>query len=168
MVTQAWQYSSDKSRQQWKLDPRPSYCKSGSVHRLLYIHGCDAWAHQDQITTDRGGPAARLFSQDGQIQHGPVDKSISRRLEEIRDSLEPLVGERPSPPLLGYRGCVLRDTKTNREWVAYGGVVSLKEAGTSTSRSDKRHAFEKLLLRQPLREYFLPRLCKMDGSILRS
>ena len=75
-----------------------------------------------------------------------VDKSISRRLEEIWDSLEPLVGERPSPPLLGYRGCLLRDEETNREWVAYGGVVSLKEAGTYTSRSDKPRAFEKLLL----------------------
>jgi hypothetical protein len=75
-----------------------------------------------------------------------VAESVSRRLEKIWDGLEPFLGEKPSPPVLGYRGCFFRDTKNNREWLAFGGIVELKERGVSTLRRDHLQAFERLLL----------------------
>ncbi|HEY9247019.1 MAG TPA: hypothetical protein VIO11_09255 [Candidatus Methanoperedens sp.] len=75
-----------------------------------------------------------------------IDKEKSRMLEETWDSLEPFTGEPPSPPILGYRGFIVKDMTGNREWFAYGGVVFLKEGGVTESRLDKEHRFERILL----------------------
>ena len=75
-----------------------------------------------------------------------IDKVTSKRLKEIWASLEPFPGEIPSPPVLGYRGFILKDTTSNREWFAYGGVVLLKEGGISKSRLDRELRFERLVL----------------------
>ncbi len=75
-----------------------------------------------------------------------IDKDKSKRLEEIWDSLEPFTGELPSPPILGYRGFILKDTIKNREWFAYGGVVLLKEGGFTKSHLDRELRFERILL----------------------
>lgn len=75
-----------------------------------------------------------------------VDKKTSKRLEEIWNSLENWIGKLPTPPILGYRGCILKAVKSNREWFAYGGNVTLKEANLSISRIDRECQFEKVLL----------------------
>lgn len=74
-----------------------------------------------------------------------VEEVVAQRLEEIWNLLEPLAGERPFAPPLGYRGCFLRCTN-DREWFAYGGAVTLKTGGGCESRNDKDGNFEKLLL----------------------
>ncbi len=75
-----------------------------------------------------------------------IDKDQSKRLEEIWNSLEPFTGELPFPPILGYRGFILKDAPGNREWFAFGGVVLLKEGDVSKSRLDRDLKFERTLL----------------------
>ncbi|KAB2834765.1 MAG: hypothetical protein F9K48_05675 [Candidatus Brocadia sp.] len=74
-----------------------------------------------------------------------VEEVIAQRLEELWDLLEPLAGECPFAPPLGYRGCFLR-CANDHEWLAYDGVVTLKTGGGCESRKDKDRKFEKLLL----------------------
>ncbi len=59
--------------------------------------------------------------------------------------MEPYEGTPPAAPVLGYRGCFLRDS-SEHEWFAYGGVVRLKTATGSESRKDSGRRFEALLL----------------------
>jgi hypothetical protein len=74
-----------------------------------------------------------------------VREEVAKKLEQIWMSLEYRTGEHPSAPPLGYRGCFLR-CKSDREWFAYGGVVTLKTSEGSESRIDKEKKFERLLL----------------------
>jgi hypothetical protein len=73
-----------------------------------------------------------------------VATGVVRRLRQIWDSLPPYVGERPSPPPVGYRGFTLRCSEA-LEWTAYGSVVTLGSGVSSESRSDTERAFEKAL-----------------------
>ena len=59
--------------------------------------------------------------------------------------MEPYGGALPPVPVLGYRGCFLRDS-SEREWFAYAGFVTLKTATGSESRKDNNRKFEALLL----------------------
>lgn len=75
-----------------------------------------------------------------------VDEDLSQRLQQIWEGLLPFLGRQPLPPMLGYRGCFLRHTNSNREWYAFAGVVELKGQETSILRQDPQRAFERLLL----------------------
>jgi hypothetical protein len=74
-----------------------------------------------------------------------VAPESARRLEALWDASEKYAGARPSAPVLGYRGCFLREGD-EREWFAYGGVVTLRQKGASESRRDEGRTFEKTLL----------------------
>lgn len=74
-----------------------------------------------------------------------VKKRVVERLEKLWASLELSSEEIPAAPVLGYRGCFLKDDR-NREWFAYGGIVTLHVGSHSESREDKERVFEKTLL----------------------
>ena len=76
-----------------------------------------------------------------------VPSEIAQRLLKIWDSAEPWTGDRPAPPPLGYRGCFLRDSG-NRQWHAFGGVITMSAGGATESRRDPEGKFEKLLLKR--------------------
>jgi hypothetical protein len=76
----------------------------------------------------------------------PVPPEDARRLRAVWDSLGPHEGgPAPLPPVLGYRGCYLRE-QGGREWVAYRGVATLKSAGGAEARRDDGREFERQLL----------------------
>ena len=66
-------------------------------------------------------------------------------MKSLWDSMTPYDETPPAAPVLGYRGCFLRDS-FEREWFAYGGFVTLKTATGSESRKDDNREFEALLL----------------------
>lgn len=74
----------------------------------------------------------------------PVSDEDAKRLKALWDSLEPYDGTPPPAPVLGYRGSFLKGPV--REWLAYGGVVTLKTPEGSESRRDENLRFEALLL----------------------
>jgi hypothetical protein len=79
----------------------------------------------------------------------PVNnKKLVKQLEKIWNSLEPLSDEiPPSPPILGYRGCFVRDNNSHREWAVYNKAVTLEiDGGNSETRLDRQGTFEKLVL----------------------
>jgi hypothetical protein len=74
-----------------------------------------------------------------------VDDAVAQELVNLWNLSKSYTGQRPSAPRLGYRGCFLR-CATDREWTAYGGVVTLTTGGSCESRTDKGRKFEKMLL----------------------
>lgn len=74
-----------------------------------------------------------------------VSQVEAQGLETLWNSMEPYTGALPSAPVLGYRGAFLRESN-QREWVVYGGVVTLKTPEGSQSRRDHNREFEALLL----------------------
>jgi hypothetical protein len=74
-----------------------------------------------------------------------VTETVAQTLLNMWNWLEPSTREWPSAPSLGYRGCFLRCT-TDKEWFAYGGVVTLKTSEGYDFRRDKGRRFEKALL----------------------
>jgi hypothetical protein len=66
--------------------------------------------------------------------------AVANKLETIWNSLEPCAESPPIAPPLGYRGCRLKCDQ--REWFAFGGVVSSGER----FRCDIERRFEKTLL----------------------
>jgi hypothetical protein len=74
-----------------------------------------------------------------------VTPRIVERLKTLWDSLPPWKGPLPVVPTLGYRGCFIRNNQS-REWLAFGGAVTLKEPDGSDSRDDKLRAFERLVI----------------------
>lgn len=74
-----------------------------------------------------------------------ISPDDAERLRSLWDSMEPCGGALPLAPVLGYRGCFLRDS-FEREWCAFGGFVTLKAATSSESRKDNNREFEALLL----------------------
>lgn len=75
----------------------------------------------------------------------PVPRHSVRQLQEIWKSLEPWLGKPAVPPVLGYRGCLLRAPK-GRQWFAYNGLVVLKANRHTEARRDREKRFEKTLL----------------------
>jgi hypothetical protein len=76
-----------------------------------------------------------------------VSQDVAERLQSLWDSLEEAAATQPQPPPLGYRGCFLRDTAEEREWVAYKRVVTLKTPAGNEARRDEKREFESLLLK---------------------
>lgn len=76
----------------------------------------------------------------------PVSQDAAARLLALWDALESYSGSPPAAPVLGYRGCFLRESPALREWVAYRGLVTLKSIKDSEARQDKNREFETLLL----------------------
>jgi hypothetical protein len=74
-----------------------------------------------------------------------INADDAERLKSLWDSMKSYGGALPTAPVLGYRGCFLRDS-SEREWFAYGGCVTLKTAPGSESRKDNSRKFEALLL----------------------
>ena len=74
-----------------------------------------------------------------------VEEVVLKKLKKIWNGLSEWAGELPSAQLLGYRGCFIR-CKSDLEWFAYGGVVTLKTVEGRESRMDKNRNIERLLL----------------------
>jgi hypothetical protein len=74
-----------------------------------------------------------------------VSRVDAERLKSLWDSMESYEGDLPAAPVLGYRGCFLRES-SGREWFAFNGVVTLKTASGSEARKDIRRRFEEQLL----------------------
>ena len=75
----------------------------------------------------------------------PLEPADAERLLDLWNGMEQLPGFGTEAPVLGYRGCYLRDT-TNRVWFAYGGVVTLATGNASDLRGDTDREFESTLL----------------------
>jgi hypothetical protein len=74
-----------------------------------------------------------------------VPDEAARDLQSLWAGLQPSVGRLPVAPALGYRGAFLRDAG-GREWLGYGGIVTLKTKNAVLSRLDPARQFEKMLL----------------------
>src|SRR5215467_12874902 len=74
-----------------------------------------------------------------------IDEETGSRLEKLWNAMEQYHGPLPQSPPLGYRGCALKDS-SNREWLAFEGVVTLRSPSVSESRVDTDREFESLLL----------------------
>ena len=74
-----------------------------------------------------------------------VRPRLAERLLKIWDSAQRWTGARPEPPPLGYRGCFLRDPE-DRQWHAFGGVITVRTGGAEETRFDREREFEKRLL----------------------
>jgi hypothetical protein len=74
-----------------------------------------------------------------------VPQAVVDRLLQIWESLKPWPDKIPLAPPLGYRGCFVRDN-VDRQWTAFGGVVTLETSRVSASRKDVGKQFEKTLL----------------------
>ena len=69
------------------------------------------------------------------------------RLEALWRALEPLEGDPPDPPALGYRGCFAVAPAGEQRFDAYGGAVRRSApAGASEARADPGRAFERFVL----------------------
>jgi hypothetical protein len=80
-----------------------------------------------------------------------VNKKLIYELEKVWNSIEHTSPDRfpsPSPPILGYRGCFVReyDTNTNHGWFVYKSAVTLEMNDSSELRFDRHCKFERLLL----------------------
>jgi hypothetical protein len=70
----------------------------------------------------------------------PIALAVAEELRAIWESLVPTT-ERASPPVLGYRGCFVRDPE-GRTWTAYRALVTL----SSETRRDDERRFERIVL----------------------
>ena len=75
----------------------------------------------------------------------PVPETIATELHALWSALDPWSGTPPVAPPLGYRGCILH-APDGREWVAFGGAVTLATSQGADVRSDAERAFERRLL----------------------
>jgi hypothetical protein len=92
------------------------------------------WTARAQIFSGRPNPQWRLEAREAES------------LVEKWRSLPPFKGDLPKPPILGYQGCSLQDVPGNREWYAFGGVVSQETMQGVDRRLDDRGLFERRLL----------------------
>lgn len=75
----------------------------------------------------------------------PVSAAAARALQNLWAALPPTAEQAPNPSRLGYRGTFLRGSR-HREWIAFGGLVSLKTPAGIEVRADAERQFEKRLL----------------------
>jgi hypothetical protein len=76
----------------------------------------------------------------------PLSNRQVAMLRRVWDELPPTESTPPRAPGLGYRGSAVR-CASGEEWVADGGLVTLKQAGVIRERrDDARRRFEKALL----------------------
>jgi hypothetical protein len=74
-----------------------------------------------------------------------VPASVAGELLRLWAELPPGTGQRPSPPPLGYRGCVLQ-APDGRTWESSGGLVTHHDGRMTHTRDDPGRRFERLLL----------------------
>ena len=74
-----------------------------------------------------------------------ISADDAETLKSLWNAMDPYGGALPTAPVLGYRGCLLRDS-SGLEWFAYAGCVTLKTDTGSESRKDNNRKFEALLL----------------------
>ena len=74
-----------------------------------------------------------------------LSQKTAKQLMQIWRSLEGHTEEPATSPGLGYRGSFLKGPE-GHEWLAWGGVVTLRTAAGRESRIDKNRSFEKSLL----------------------
>lgn len=74
-----------------------------------------------------------------------IQEQQAQKLEAIWDELEEIAEQRPSTPQLGYRGCSMK-CAPDREYIAYGGIVTKKVGNITESWKDATKRFERLLL----------------------
>jgi len=75
----------------------------------------------------------------------PVSAAAAKRLQSLWAALPATTEPAPNPSRLGYRGAFLR-TSLHREWIAFGGLVSLKTHAGIEVRADGERQFERDLL----------------------
>ena len=75
----------------------------------------------------------------------PVSAAAAKRLQSLWTALPAPTEPAPNPSRLGYRGTFLRDP-LHREWIAFGGLVSLTTPTGIEVRADPNNQFEKDLL----------------------
>jgi hypothetical protein len=74
-----------------------------------------------------------------------VPNGIAERLLALWAELPSRADRRPSPPPLGYRGCLLR-APDGRTWESSGGQVTFDDGHLTQARDDPDRRFERLLL----------------------
>jgi hypothetical protein len=92
-----------------------------------------------------------------------ISQDVAKRLQSLWDSLESSAGPQPQPPVLGYRGCFLKDTAEARELIVYKGVVTLKTPARVEVRSDKNREFESALLKSAPNGLIPPQILESEG-----
>jgi hypothetical protein len=92
------------------------------------------WIATTEIFSGRSNPEWQL-----EIREAESLVDLWKLLPQFKDDL-------PIPPTLGYRGCYLRDVFGDREWYAFGGVVSLEKIDGADRRVDEARQFERRLL----------------------
>src|SRR5215471_14176482 len=75
----------------------------------------------------------------------PLSAEVGRRLQILWSSLPATEKTAPNPSRLGYRGAFLR-ASLHHQWIAFGGLVSLKTLSGIEVRADVERQFEKDLL----------------------
>src|SRR5215831_12596794 len=75
----------------------------------------------------------------------PVSAGMARRLQHLWSTLPATEKTAPNPSRLGYRGAFLR-VSLDHQWIAFGGLVSLKTPVGIEVRADVDRQFEKDLL----------------------
>src|SRR5215510_5284593 len=75
----------------------------------------------------------------------PVSAAAAGRLQNLWSTLPATGKPAPNPSRLGYHGAFLR-ASLDREWIAFGGLVSLKTPVGIEVRADAERQFEKDLL----------------------
>ncbi len=73
-----------------------------------------------------------------------LDAGVTVALMRLWEASPPHVGSLPRAPALGYRGC--RVIAPDREWQAFGGTVTLHDAGEPRARVDQQRRFEYAVL----------------------
>jgi hypothetical protein len=74
-----------------------------------------------------------------------VPMSSVEELLSVWAELPSGTGQRPGPPPLGYRGCLLR-APDGRSWESFAGQVVLDDGRRKQARDDPDRRFERLLL----------------------
>lgn len=93
----------------------------------------DAWVGSALVYSGRRDPNWR------------VSNAIGEKLQRLWKKMPTAPKPGPDPTGLGYRGAVLRGPG-GREWIAFGGVVSLRTPEGVETRRDSAMEFEKTLL----------------------
>jgi len=74
-----------------------------------------------------------------------IPSSTAEELLRLWAELPSSTGRRPSPPPLGYRGCLLQ-APDGRTWESFRGKVTLNDGHMTQTRDDPDRRFEQLLL----------------------
>jgi hypothetical protein len=75
----------------------------------------------------------------------PISSDVGEELIAIWETLVPTDDAAPTTPVLGYRGCFMRDP-AGRTWTAFHELVTLSTEGGSKTRGDEERRFERSVL----------------------